>query len=416
MKTRLPDNLNPRRYQKVLSVYSDDYRDRYSVDYGNWGFLINNRLPFTIYLAVSVHGEELYDRRGVVDLLRIAQRIHADEGRWPNIIDEWELMCPGGLIMLDVSSLARVAKSSPSIVEILSQVSSLLDKFLSKPGVPFSAAEKHYQDILSGLTSFDATCRLMQREFDEFPVRALNTNTKARRLRYVAVLSRSAESGVDPRRLLADLLAWASLHTHALEEHKDSKGAVLKQTGIRSGVPYVELAKNLEILVNVGKGVTLANQARSLLLVAPPSDSFALCTEERLYFLYDVLVRDRDIIVPLLQHLNDGDRPKRKVRKSFQTFYVDHLLSNMKYCGTVRSRKYVEDAIVRVKAWKKPEVYMEHVVDPRISWFVDLNLCTLSDDVVSLTEGGKYLADILSKGWEEEVLPLTSEYLQTSYF
>lgn len=416
VKSHLPSNLNPNRFKDTLNVYCDGHEDRYSLEWGEWEFLIENKVPFTIYVTEGINGKELYDRRVVLRLLRIAQRVHLDTGSWPRLSTEWAEMCPGGLVKLDITALAAISNSAPKLPDILQTVSSRLDNVLDSPDSPFAEAEKVYAKVLKALPSFDDALQTVQREFDEHPLCVLNANTKSRRLRFIGVLAQLADGGTDSQRLANATLKWASEHVTALQAYSDPKGAILASTGLRSVRPYLELAKELEIVTTVGRGVALTNTGRALVLLAPQQHSFSLSLEERLYFLHDLLVHDRDVVWPLLVHMRNRKLKKREVRKAFPDVYQQYLGKLRDYCGTVRSRRQLDDALERIKRWQNPDVYMEHVVDPRISWFVDLHLCQLDRDEVSLTEKGVRLASTFVEPCEEEVVPVTKEFLRRRFF
>jgi hypothetical protein len=61
-------------------------------------------------------------------------------------------------------------------------------------------------------------------------------------------------------------------------------------------------------------------------------------------------------------------------------------------------------------------VYMEHVVDPRLSWLIDLKLCRFEADSVALTEKGDRLASYFEDQNDERNIPITKEYLRWQYF
>jgi hypothetical protein len=416
VKSRLPNNLNPNLFAKEANTYCDDYKKRYSVDWGRWGFVIENNLPFRIFLCAGFNGKEVEDRWEILDLLRIAQQLHDDTGKWPALDDEWEEMCPGGLMKLDVTGLAATSTSSPTLPDVLGVVSGKLDRILSVRNLPFAEAEHYYRDSLRGLTAFSEAIRLIQRDFDEHPVCVLNTNTKTRRLRFVEVLARFVAAGLDSKKLLSSTLAWAHEHAGALQAYEDTKGAILLATGTRSVIPYLDLAKEIGILTTVGRGIALSNSGRALILLDESKSSFLLSIEERAYFLFDLLAYDRDILWPLLVFLREKKVRKREVRREFPSRYKSHLERLRGFCGTGRARRQVDDTILRLEGWRRPDVYMEHVVDPRLSWLIDLQLCRFEADSVSLTEGGDRLAAIL-EGWSDDAnLPLTKEYLRWQYF
>lgn len=403
-------------FAKALNACADDYRKRYAVDWEKWEFLIDNALPFKIHLTAGFHGKELEDRWQILDLLRIAQQMHDETGKWPVLDDEWEVMCPGGLMKLDVTSLAAVPKSNPSLAEVLQTVSNRLDSLLSLKNLPFAEAENQYRESLRGLTAFNDAIRSIQRDFDDHPVCVLNTNTKTRRLRFIEVLARLLAFGFDPQKLLSSTLAWANEHAEDLQAHEDSKGAILAATGTGSVIPYLDLAKELGILTRVGRGLTLSNAGRVLALLDGAKNSFALTLEERAYFLFDLLAYDRDIIWPLTVYLRGKKVRKRDIRHEFPSDYKNHLERLRGFCGTARAKRQIDETLLRLGRWKRPDVYMEHVIDPRLSWLVDLRMCHFEADSVTLTAKGEHLANVC-KTWSDGAnIPLTREYLRWQFF
>jgi hypothetical protein len=144
---------------------------------------------------------------------------------------------------------------------------------------------------------------------------------------------------------------------------------------------------------------------------------FSLNARERLYFLFNLLRYDRDLICPLILQLSTScPQRKRDVRKIFPEVYKEHLVGLRNYSGTVRSRRQLDAALERIAHWRRAEKYMEHVVDPRISWLVDLEVCMLEDDQVSLTDSGVAFADWLTRFSRSNLLVITEEFLRHRFF
>src|SRR5262249_1700164 len=155
------------------------------------------RMPFTLYVITGIHGKGFADRELVRPLLRIAEKIRGDTGQWPRLTVEWETMCPGGLVKLDVTQLANMKDGRATLPEILENISCRLNRFQASTNGDFAEAEMFYKDNLKQLNSFSETIRTAQKEFDDEPICVINTNTKCRRLRFVTVLARITENTVD---------------------------------------------------------------------------------------------------------------------------------------------------------------------------------------------------------------------------
>lgn len=413
----LPEHLNPQRFEDAFDeFYFDEYDRHYNVTLGRHSFAIKTQLPLRIYLIEGLNGEDFEERHLLLPFLKIAQTLHSETGSWPEIDVEWELMCPGGLLLLDVSSLAAPDEETP-LTTLLTQISSKLDKILSRREQDFAEAQKHYIKDLRGIAAFGEVVTTVQREFDQQPLRVINTNTKVRRLRYLAVLGSFAASGTSSARLTSLLLSWAEQHAAALSAHADSKGAILLSTGRQSAIPYLKAAKDLGILAPVGRGLALTNTGRTLTLLPTNPDGFSLTDAERLYFLFELLNYDRDILWPLLLLLRETPFvSKAELRTVFPKTYRNYLTTLREHCGNTRSRRLLDAALARSNQWQRAEKYMEHVVDPRVSWFVDLTLCSLDHSNVGLLPKGKALADGLAALSDEGVFVITQDFLRRWFF
>jgi len=416
VNTGLPSNLNPRRFRLALSeYYHDKYERCHNFSYGRHSYSVNAYAPFAIYLMEGLNGEDLEERHTILPFLRIAEAIHSRTGSWPEIGVRWDDMCPGGSILIDLASLIDVRADAP-LPELVKTLTNQIDAMLSRPHADFAKAEKHYAETLKGIAGFGEEMTAIQREFDSAPVCVVNTNTKARRLRYVGTIARLAADGTTSTRITNDLLGWASKHTEALLTYEDPKGAILFSTGQRSALPYVDLSRQLGILTPVGRGLALANNGRALVLL-PTLDGFSLTAHERAFFLYQTLEHDRDFILPLILLLSEHPTSsKHTLRQEFPSAYRAHLIRLKEHCSNSRSRRQVDTALRRIDQWRGAERYMEHVVDPRVSWLVDMGFCSLVGNQIILNSIGGVIAKELTQVAKDNVFVITQRFLRQWYF
>jgi hypothetical protein len=416
MRSRLPSNLNPCNFKASLNPYCDDYEGRYSVEYEGRHFLIENRQPFALHVCEGLTGDGISERQWITNLLRLASHIHRETGRWPELSTEWAEMCPGGMIRLNITPLAATQSTAAPLPDVLAFVSSRIKKALNSPEAGFSDAERHYLSEIESLAAFSSVMRTVQREFDDAPLCVLNTNTKTRRLRFVAVAARLARTPLDVARLSTKLLRWATENESALQSHADPKGAIIAATGRASAVPYLNLAKELGVIAPVGRGLALTNSGLALALLSTTDEGFTLSVEERLFFFYELLVRDRDYICPLLILLAEAPQKKARLREAFPAIYAKHLQSLRYHCGTKRSRYMIDAALDRITRWRRAAVYMEHILDPRASWLIDLGVCTMEANAVRLTESGAKLARAFAAHERTSKFVITKTFLRQRYF
>jgi hypothetical protein len=206
-------------------------------------------------------------------------------------------------------------------------------------------------------------------------------------------MARSPSNSV---RLTNSLLNWAIAHEKHLAAHIDTKGVIQAKFGRSSATPYLSLAREFGIIAPVGKGLAITNVGLSLCLLPSEENAFSLTREERIFFFFEILLRDRDYMSPLFNLLEEKSIKKSTIREEFPAKYENHIKSLREHCGTRRSRGMIDEALDRISRWRSAATYMEHVVDPRISWLVDLGLCELKGDIVSLTPAGN---EIVKSFW-----------------
>jgi len=68
-----------------------------------------------------------------------------------------------------------------------------------------------------------------------------------------------------------------------------------------------------------------------------------------------------------------------------------------------KSVREITTKLNRIKEWKNPEKYLEHIIEPRINWLLDLDVLdkdSFQDNIISLSEKGLMLYDTLNSYYD----------------
>lgn len=243
-------------------------------------------------------------------------------------------------------------------------------------------------------------------------IQILTTNTKTRRLGYFKlvadflgkhrmvperVFNRKFEELADPDKL-------------KLEEYKFPKGLIDKTKNGISARPYTKLAIDLGFL-NFLNGVYTPGKYFKVYIQLKnefeDSDGntgrnfFELSLFEKFFFAEELLKKDYFYfsslleIIFILKSTSTGE-----LYKIFQD-YILHKISNVRklqsFAGdmSLHEKLILESLERRIKNWKKPDVYLEHILMPRIHWLADLSLIDINGRNYVITEmGEKFLEGI----------------------
>ncbi len=150
------------------------------------------------------------------------------------------------------------------------------------------------------------------------------------------------------------------------------------------------------------------------------SEVFVLDKVDKIFFLEIILKEDFLYSIVILEFLFIRDTcTSQEVIKNFQKLLlarVSDLLRNDNQ-NNQNASKELKEIEKRVKAWKKAEVYLEHIIMPRVNWFADLDLITLKDNIITINENGKRLISELNS-WvdiEGENVADSSDFLKRYY-
>ena len=237
---------------------------------------------------------------------------------------------------------------------------------------------------------------------DTFELKTLNSNTKIRRLGYLKILLKmlNEQTKIPVSKMNAKFEKYCQDYKSYLEVHKNQKGNVIVTKTGNSANPYIELAISLGLIhkaagiYQVGKIGKVYNILKDKIeeqndnpFVFSKFDTtffLELLLKEDYWFLYAIM--EQAAITPNIAYKNLKKEFKQILLTQIGQFIDDAQENNSK---KVLPLKIIER---RINDWKKPEVYMEHVLMPRLNWLYDMELIELKNDLsFNLTETGEKL-------------------------
>jgi len=237
---------------------------------------------------------------------------------------------------------------------------------------------------------------------DDYSLKILQTNTKARRLGYFKLLSTLFDVGKQhPVNRFNKVVEEAAAAVECqLLKYKNSKGLIKKTKSGISAKPYVELALNLDLInflrssVVQGKMFKVYSELREIDL--SNQNYFELSRLDKLFFLEQILRQDALYIFVTLESLFlQGELSLFALQPIFQDAILKKLKKFEEFVkdkGEERKAKDVQSIRHRIENWEKPKKYLEHVLMPRLNWLFDLDLVSFSQkNTFSINEKGEKL-------------------------
>lgn len=258
----------------------------------------------------------------------------------------------------------------------------------------------------------------------KYDLRLVTTSTKVRRLGYFKlILSLFKENSFYLEKpFLKKVSAVATEYEEELLNYKNTKG-IIKQTNTGGGAkPYVEVAIGMNLINKVGNGYEQGKVSRAYNAIQQQcSRLFDMDVIDKAFFLESILRYDYLYIYTLLEYAYTAQYPSYKDAKGV---YQQMLLKNLRHmkegANRVDSFKKLNFQTIerRIREWKKPNIYLEHVLMPRLNWLYDLELLVLRDNLsFELTKEGERLFSAIC-GWRDisdTAITDPSPYLDTCF-
>jgi len=249
---------------------------------------------------------------------------------------------------------------------------------------------------------------------DTFEVKILNSNTKTRRLGYLKILLKmfQEQSKIPLSKINNKFEKYCQDYNQFLERHKNKKGNVIVTKTGNSANPYIELAVNLGLIhkaagiYQIGKTGKVYNILKER-IDNKTDNPFVFSKFDTAFFLELLLKEDYWLLYAILEQTAITPNIAYKYLKTdFKQILLTQIRQFIDEAQNYDSKKVLPLKIIerRINDWKKPEVYMEHVLMPRLNWLYDMEFIELKNDLsFSLTESGERLLYNLS-AWSDIAL------------
>ncbi|MCL2313277.1 MAG: hypothetical protein FWC41_12535 [Firmicutes bacterium] len=234
-----------------------------------------------------------------------------------------------------------------------------------------------------------------------FEINTLNSNTKTRRLGYLKILLKMlSEQKVPISKINSKFEKYCQDYNQYLEVHKNKKGNVIITKTGNSANPYIELAVSLGLIHKSAGGYEVGKIGKVYNILKDKIDDqninpFVLSNFDTTFFLELLLKEDYWFLYAIMEQAAINPTISySKLRKEFKQILLKQIGQFIDEAQIDNKEKVIPLKIVerRINEWKKSEVYMEHVLMPRLNWLYDMELIELRDDLsFSFTEIGERL-------------------------
>ncbi len=251
----------------------------------------------------------------------------------------------------------------------------------------------------------------------------LNTNTKVRRLGYLKIFFKLLK---EKKKIPASFInkkfeEFAIKYNPFLAEAIYNKGLIQDSKG-KSAAPYLNLLKEFDLVDTVNRLVVPSKSLRVYLELAHKfnkdenENPFFLTEFDKVFFLELILQKDflyTSVILELI-YLNENPSVNYLV-SVFQNAILNRLDDFLKQnTEQFEKRKVaqIKKMKKRIEEWEKPQIYLEHVLMPRINWLADLGLLNILNEnsILLLPEGKKVLNGLFS--W----IDINSKFIENAEF
>lgn len=259
-----------------------------------------------------------------------------------------------------------------------------------------------------------------------FTEQFLNTNTKVRRLGYLKLFFEfiNEKKKIPEVSISKKFEAYAQPFNPDLENASNNKGIIQNFSG-QSAEPYITLLKEMDLITTINRLVVPTKWLKTFIVIrsnftTKSENVFHLDELDKLFFLETILKTDYLYSSIILEFLFIREKlTTQELIKKFQPLLLNKLkkLTQQAVYKNEKSLNKIRDIERRVLSWKKAEVYLEHIIMPRINWLTDLGLLTFTENYIEVTENLKKLVIELNS-WIDingEYVADSSDFLRKYY-
>lgn len=261
---------------------------------------------------------------------------------------------------------------------------------------------------------------------NSFSPQFLNTNTKVRRLGYLKLFFKFiTERKKIPQSFIDKKFEEYSLQFSSQLSFLSNNKGVIQNLGGKSAEPYISLLKSMDLITIVNRVVVPTKWLKSFLVlrenfIDENSEVFVLDKLDKLFLLEIILKKDFLYTIVILEFLSVNEScTTNEIMINFQNLLLKRIecLLHQAIYNDDKAISQLKEIEKRVMSWKKAEVYLEHIIMPRVNWYADLDILILNDNIVTINENGKRLINELNS-WidiKAEYVADSTDYLKKFY-
>lgn len=279
--------------------------------------------------------------------------------------------------------------------------------------------------VVKSIPSFYDTEKLCK---DNYELKYISTNTKTRRIGYLKILLSMFEHQfqIPASRLNRKFELFCQNFEQSRLQYKNTKGNVVVTKNGGSAAPYIELALKLGLIHKGGGMYMLGKTGKAYNAISSQynhnSDNpFELNILDVLFWSELILREDFWFVYCLLEqaaiNTSISYSALKKIFKEILIQQIDNYIDEASYSQSANILK-LKSYRRQISNWEKPEVYMEHIIMPRLNWLFDLDYISLKSDLsYSLTPKGYRLLFNISSWSDIELHKVCSPsaFLDTYY-
>lgn len=241
---------------------------------------------------------------------------------------------------------------------------------------------------------------------DSHIIKSISTNTKARRIGYLKLFAIFFRSKIQISESIfaKDFEIFCDPYKKQLSNYDNAKGVIdITKNGI-SAKPYLELAKKLSFfnIINnkysPGKSFSVFIKCNELWSTG---NIFDIDKLDRMFFFREFFLNDFFFLRVILEKIFEDNLSSYNSLKS--TFHIDLIRKIEDLNDQLGQRELIkknQKIKKRIESWTKPQVYLEHILMPRLNWLFDLRLIELQPNLeIKKKSVGKAFLDQIKK-WD----------------
>lgn len=234
---------------------------------------------------------------------------------------------------------------------------------------------------------------------DDKSLPILSTNTKVRRIGYFKVLSLFLDDNkqIPTNKINKRFESYCLKYKDAIDNSEFNKGLIKETKNGISAKPYIEMAIDIELLNKINNILYAGKSLKVYQILkneySKSSNIFELTTFDKMYFLECILRYDYFYFNNLLEliyiegkvtYSNIVREFQSKLIKSLEEYKKQNQYSFQRYKSPTYNtdRKVVnklDNILTRIRKWEKPEVYLEHLIMPRLNWMLDFGIISFDN-------------------------------------